>query len=450
MSISEVAQRGGAVVGEQVPVGEHERVGSVDVLRGVAVLGILMMNITAFGLPSAAYVNPMMEALEPHVGAFDGLTKGVWMGIHLLFDLKMMTIFSMLFGAGLVLQGERFGASGRRGFAGVYYRRLLWLFVIGMVHAYFIWYGDILVAYAICGLLLYPLRKLRAGWLIALGVVVTLAALPIWTGLGFALQFLKSAAAEAQAILEKGGALNAEQQGMLDGWRDAQADMNPTSEKLSQEIATMRGSWLESFGQNAKQSLFMQTFLFGLMTLWRGLGAMLLGMGLMKLGVFAAARSMRFYGVLATLGYGIGLPIVWYGGGQLIANSFDMVYIYKVGWHFNYVGSLLVALGHVGAVMLIVKAGALAWVRSRLAAVGRMPLTNYLSQSIICTFVFWGWGLGLYAKVPLAMMVLVVLGVWVLQLLWSPWWMARYRFGPAEWVWRSLTYWKRQPMARGA
>jgi uncharacterized protein len=448
--MSEVTQRGGAEVGEQVPVGEHERVGSVDVLRGVAVLGILMMNITAFGLPSAAYVNPMMEALEPHVGAFEGLTKGVWMGIHLLFDLKMMTIFSMLFGAGLVLQGERFEASGRGGFAGVYYRRLLWLFVIGMAHAYFIWYGDILVAYALCGLLLYPLRKLRAGWLISLGVVVTLAALPIWTGLGFALQFLKSSAAEAQAILDRGGTLNAEQQGMLDGWRDAQADMNPTSEMLSQEIAAMRGSWLESFRQNAKQSLFMQTFLFGLMTLWRGLGAMLIGMGLMKLGVFAAARSMRFYGVLAALGYGLGLPIVWYGGGQLIANRFDMVYIYKMGWHFNYVGSLLVALGHVAAVMLIVKVGAMTWVTSRLAAVGRMPLTNYLSQSILCTFVFWGWGLGLYAKVAPPMMVLVVLGVWVMQLVWSPWWMARYRFGPAEWAWRSLTYWKQQPMARGA
>lgn len=445
-----VSLRAEAGNGVSTPVQERDRVGSVDVLRGVAVLGILMMNITAFGLPSAAYVNPMMEALEPHVGEFSGLTRSVWMGIHLLFDLKMMSIFSMLFGAGLVLQGARFGAGGRPGFAGVYYRRLLWLFVIGMVHAYFIWYGDILVAYALCGLLLYPVRKLRAGWLIAIGVVVLLVALPIWTGLGFALEYLKKAAAEAQAMLDKGGTLNAEQRGMLDGWKNAQADMNPTAEKLAQEIVQMRGSWMDSFRHNAGQAVFMQTFLFVLMTLWRALGAMLIGMGLMKLGVFAAARSTRFYAMLAVLGYALGLPIVWYGGTQLIEHQFDMVYIYKIGWHFNYIGSLLVALGHVGAVMLIVSAGALKWATSRLAAVGRMPLTNYLSQSLICTLFFWGWGLGFFAKLTLPAMVLVVLGVWALQLLWSPVWMGRFQFGPAEWAWRTLTYWKRHPMERGA
>lgn len=432
-----------------LPVGEQDRNTAVDTLRGVAVLGILMMNITAFGLPSAAYMNPMTPALTPHVGEFAGLTKAVWIAIHLIFDLKMMAIFSMLFGAGLVLQSDRFVTNGRKGFAGIYYRRLLWLFLIGMVHAYLIWYGDILVAYALCGLLLYPLRKVRAGWLFAIGVVVMLIALPIWTGLGLSLQYLKSAAAEAQQVLDAGGTLTPDQQNMLDGWKGAQTGMNPTAEVINHEITQMRGSWLDSFGQNAKQAAFMQTLLFAMMTLWRALGAMLIGMGLMKLGVLAGTRTTKFYGILAAIGYGLGLPIVFYGGTELIAHKFDMVFIMKMGWHFNYIGSFLVALGHIGAVMLIVKSGALKWLTSRLAAVGRMPLTNYLTQSIICTFVFWGWGLGMYAKLPLPTMALIVLGVWALQIAWSPWWMAKFRFGPAEWLWRTLTYLKPQPMKRG-
>ena len=137
------------------PVAAAERFFAVDVLRGFALLGILAMNIVGFGWPEAAYGDPFRG------GGFEGLDRGVWFVNHMFFEAKMMTIFSMLFGAGLVLMDQRAEKRGAK-IRGVYYRRILWLLVIGLIHSYLIWWGDILVLYAECGLFLYFFRNLRA------------------------------------------------------------------------------------------------------------------------------------------------------------------------------------------------------------------------------------------------------------------------------------------------
>ncbi|MGE3108131.1 MAG: DUF418 domain-containing protein [Phycisphaerales bacterium] len=441
------------------PVSLGARVRGVDTLRGVALLGILVMNITAFAYPSIAYLNPDVPALREYAGEFSGANKAAWWIAHTFFDLKMMSIFSMLFGAGLVLMhtrsaGRHTAADAARSgaFARVYYRRIAWLFVIGMIHAYLIWWGDILVAYAICGLVLYPLRRVRARWLIILGAVVTLVAVLISAGFGAALNYLRDSAAESQRILDAGGSLSPDQQGMLDGYRQTMAGINPPAGEIQRVIAHMRGSIAQVLGQNAKEALMLQTIVFIMGTLWRALGMMLLGMGLMKLGVFAAACSTRFYIILTTAGYLVGLPLVHVGGERLAKSNFDFIDLYFVNGHFNYIGSVFVALGHVGAVMLACRVGVLASLRSRLAAVGQMALTNYLMQSVLCVLFFNGYGglgLGQFARLERAETYLVVAGVWTLELVWSPIWLARFRFGPAEWLWRSLTYWKLQPMRRG-
>jgi uncharacterized protein len=433
--------------GTLAPVVETQRVHAVDTLRGFALLGILMMNITAFAMPGIAYVNPMLPGLERYGGAFEGTNRATWLVVYLLFDLKMMTIFSMLFGAGLVLMAGRAGAG--RGFAGVFYRRLGWLFVIGMIHAYLIWYGDILVAYALCGLALYPLRNLKPAWLLALGGVLLLVGMAVSSGFGAMLVYLRHAAEQAQAALDAGTTISEDQKGMLDGWRQTQPNLAPPPEKIDEFARAIRGSWAQAMRVNAQESVFFQTVLFALMTLWRSLGCMLVGMGLMKLGVFAAARSGRFYAGLMLAGYGVGLPLAGVGVSRLLAHRFDMPTMDLIDGQFNYVGSLLVALGHVGLVMTLVRRGALGWLTARLAAVGRMALSNYLSHSLLCTFLFWGWGLGLFGKVDRLGQAGIVVGIWVLTLLWSPWWLARFRFGPAEWAWRSLTYGRRQPMRAG-
>jgi uncharacterized protein len=172
---------------------------------------------------------------------------------------------------------------------------------------------------------------------------------------------------------------------------------------------------------------------------------MLLGMGLMKLGVFSATCSWQFYQLLALFGYGVGLPLTVIGSLDIMWKNFDTIDA-PIGGLLFMLGTVPTALGHAAVVMMICKAGVLTWATPPLAAVGQMALTNYLLQSLICTTLFYGYGLGWFARVDRVGLWAVVIGVWALQLVISPLWLARFRYGPAEWLWRSLTYWKLQPM----
>jgi uncharacterized protein len=429
------------------PVTAGERVASVDVLRGVALLGILAMNIVFFSWPEDAYTNPTRG------GGDTGLNLFIWAFNHLVFDVKMMSIFSMLFGAGLVLMGERADARGKS-LVWIYYRRVLWLLVIGALHAYLLWSGDILVLYAQCGLLLYPFRHLRARTLVILGVLALSVVILLGAAVGAGVSFLEAAAARAQATKESG-----EEPKKFDAWIETiwttkiLPELRPSPEKLAErsekEIKAHRdGGYLRIVQHNAPQLLATHTIVFVIFLVWEISGRMLLGMGLMKLGVFSAARSRSFYGWMIALGYGLGLPLVAYDTCLLLIHNFEFPHSLRSMFLFNHIGSILVALGHVGVVMMICKSGALPWLTRRLAAVGRMALSNYLMHSLICTTLFYGYGFALYGKLDRTWLALIVLAIWTLQLLISPLWLARYRFGPAEWVWRSLTYWRLQPMRR--
>lgn len=424
------------------PVAEPERITAVDTLRGFALCGILVMNIIAFALPDAAYGNP------PVAGGFAGADFVAWLTSHLFFELKMMSIFSMLFGAGLVLMGERAEARGGTPLR-IYYRRVGWLLVIGLAHAYLIWYGDILFFYAVCGLLLYPFRRRSPKVLITVGLLVTMVAIPIGIAFSANITQVKQKAAEAEAALAAGQAqqeLPPDLRNALAAWKEMRPTFEPTPAEIAQDIKTYRGSYSEIFKHRAPVLFMFQTVFFVAFFLWRIAGLMLLGMGLMKLGVFSAKRSRRFYTFCVILGYGIGFPLIAYGARALIAHQFAADYVFGAGLIFNYVGSLLVALGHVGGVMLVYQARLLNWLTARLAALGRMALTNYLSHSLICTTLFYGYGFGLFGSINRAGLLGVVVAIWIFQLVVSPWWLRRFRFGPAEWVWRSLTYWRRQPM----
>ena len=175
---------------------------------------------------------------------------------------------------------------------------------------------------------------------------------------------------------------------------------------------------------------------------------MLVGMGLFKLGVFSAASSSKFYWSLLLGGVLIGIPLILVGYQRNVEAGFSADVTMFLNSQFNYVGSIFMALAWVGLVMLIIKAGAMKWLTGALSAVGQMALTNYLMQSILASLVFYGYGLGMYGALDRFGQQLVVVGIWTLQLIWSPIWLARFRYGPAEWLWRSLTYWRRQPMRR--
>lgn len=405
------------------PTSQTERFASIDTLRGVALLGIFLMNIPTFAFTGAAFFNPRVA------GGFEGADYATWLVSHLFFDMKMMAIFSMLFGAGIALMAERLTETGRRA-AGVHYRRMGWLLVIGMAHAYLIWFGDILVPYAIVGMIVYPLRRLPAKWLAVIACVLLPVAM-VLSGLQQAMFEMMRASDDPE---------------MIEAWRDVGNMFFPTEAYLEEERAKTLGGFFERAKGFAGDVAFMQIYVFGVFFVWRVAGLMLLGMALHKWGVFKAQCSSRFYAAMLLIGGVGGLGLVATGVVVNHRNGYDPVAFFGVvGW-FNYVGSIGVALAWVALVMLLCKAGALGLLRRALAAVGQMALTNYLMQSVIGAFIFYGWGLGYFGQLNRIDLVPIVLGVWALQLVVSPLWLSHFRFGPMEWLWRSMTYWRAAPL----
>lgn len=435
------------------PVDAPQRSRAVDVLRGVALLGIFTMNIVSFALPSGAYSNPMDPLGAEYAGPFEGMNRLAWWLAHLLAEQKFMALFSMLFGAGLVLQAERAERKGldvahkRRapGFATIYYRRLLWLFVIGMLHAFLLWSGDVLVAYAICGIFLYPVRHWRAPVLIVLAVLI-LAVAPL-----LQIAEVRAWERESSGWAESSFEDFPDSDEVVDSALipsqtfDGEAEWGERSPSPQEEVEAYRGSYTRVFLANARDAFGLQTYVFVGWTFWRSLGCMLLGMALARLGVLQGLRARSLYVVLVCVGYGVGLPLATWAGVWQIRADFGYVQASIADAALQYPGSLLTALGHLGLVMLLFRESH-NWLGRSLAAAGRLPLSNYLAQSLVGTLVFFSWGLGQFGHWTRAEVYWLVPIVWAAQLGWSSWWTARFRFGPVEWVWRSLTYWKRQPM----
>ena len=399
------------------PIRASERIQSLDVMRGVAVLGILVMNIQCFSMIMSAYINPTTY------GSLEGVNGWIWYLGHLFADMKFMTIFSMLFGAGVIVMTSRRESAGKAS-AGLHYRRMAWLLVFGLLHAYLLWYGDILYSYAMCGFVLYLFRKMPPWLLITLGLVSTSIAFGFGVFSGVA---------------------------MNNGWMPVEAvagDWNPPDDVIQAEVEAYRGSWLDQMGHRPTTAIFFQTFIFIIGIAWRAGGMMLIGMAMYKLGVFSAARSRRFYlGLVAVAGL-VGIPAVMYGVHRNELAEWSVKYSFFFGPQFNYWASILVALGWVGAVMLACKSDAIRPLTRPFAAVGQMALTNYLMQTVLCTFIFYGHGLGRFGMFERWQQLLVVVAIWTLQLVVSPIWLRRFRFGPAEWLWRSLSYMQLQPMLR--
>src|SRR5262245_47487160 len=423
------------------PVSSEERISSVDALRGVAVLGILLMNIQNFGLPFAAYMNPTAH------GGDSGLNLAYWFANQIFFEGKMRTIFSMLFGAGVVLMTVRAEERGGRiSVADIYYRRTLWLILFGALHAYFIWFGDILYGYGLIGLALFPLRKARPKFLLIAGVLLLLVT-PVKAFFemrpDIKLRDRGVAAARAEAA---GQQLTDEQKADKKNWEEKEKQLKPDPARIKEDIDRQRGGYWSVFVWRAGLVAEIESSITYRYLLYDIGGMMMIGMALMMMGVFSAKRSNRFYLGLVLLGYVLGASInalaAWYlRKGQYV--SLEAILAMRTVYD---IGRLTVALGHVGLLMLIIKGGWLRWLTSRLAAAGQMALTNYLITSVICTLFFNGYGLGMFGRLQRYQLLYVVFGVWLAILIWSPIWLRHFRFGPMEWVWRSLTRWEKQPM----
>jgi uncharacterized protein len=400
------------------PVTPRERIFTLDVLRGFGVLGILVMNVQFFAMIGAAYTIPTAY------GDLGGVNYAAWYLGALLADLKFMAIFSMLFGAGIVLTAERQQAAGRAPLP-FHLRRMGVLLLFGVLHAYLLFPGDILYTYALVGLAVYLFRRLGPGVLLLLGLVV----LGVGSGMKFSsYTSMSSWSPEERAELTR--------------------ELRPPPDKVAEEVAAYRSGWEGEFRLRCRAAWWVQTEEFFSFLAWRTGGLMLLGMALYKAGVLTGSRPRRTYRALAAVAVAVGLPVTAYGIHRNEASGWDPGYVLYAGSQYNYWASLLVALGWVGVVVLASRSARLGFLNGALAAVGRMALTNYLMQSLICTTIFHGHGLGMFGRVERVGQLGIVVGVWAVQLLLSPLWLRYFRFGPAEWLWRSLTYGKVQPMLR--
>lgn len=410
------------------PVPRLERVLALDVARGVAVLGILLMNIWAFGGPQAFFDYPLAIADRP------GDPVATWIVMHTLFEGTQRTLLSLLFGAGALMAMTRLEARGTPGLVrGTYYRRTGALIAFGLVNAYlFMWPADILFVYGLASLLLYPLRNLRSGVLLA----IALAALAVPTALRV-MEINHLRALEAATLVAGDG-----QQQAIDDWNKElkKARPDPADEAMASDIRAMQsGSFGEVFLRQAKVSLILQTIVAVKWWFLDALSMMIIGMLLYRSGTLTRLVPRVRFGVMIGAGFAVGLPLaVWQTSSVLAAEFHPLtVEISKLSYDLR---RLALALAYLGLVLWFCQAAGGQAIKRRLQAVGRMALTNYLAQSILCALIFYGFGLGLYGQLTGYQLYGVVLLIWVLEIAWSNWWLARFRIGPFEWLWRSITY----------
>ena len=394
--------------GETRPTPPSERLVSLDALRGFALLGILVVNSWVFAMPEATLANPTVY------GDFTGVNYWAWFVGHVFAQQKFITIFTLLFGAGIILflEGDKGGYSP----AMLYVRRMGLLVVFGLAHAYLLWYGDILVAYGLCAFAVVLLRPLPAWALTVTGIA--LVAVP--------------------SLVEGVAGLVVDPATIASSWQ-------PAPETLQREVAAYQGSWADQLEHRVPTAFQRQTTGLLSYTGLRVSGTMLLGMALYRWGVLTNGRSSRFYGWLVLGGASVGLATILTG----------VWYIEAANWapeaalfwrQFNYWGSFALAGAYVGGVMLYSRWRPKGPLTRALAAVGRTAFSNYILQTVLATAIFYGHGLGLFGQVSRVEILGVVVAIWLVQVAASLLWLRYFRYGPLEWLWRVLTYGKRYPL----
>lgn len=394
------------------PVGGAERIQVLDILRGVAILGILVTNIQHFSMVAGAVRIPTLH------GDLGGANLLVYAFSFNLALQKFLPLFSMLFGAGIVLAAQRRERAGGSA-VGFHYRRMGVLLLISLAHAYLIWYGDILFTYALAGSVAFLFWRRSPRMLFTAGIVF-LAGFPLMRLLLFTAP-----------------------------WIFPHIDLFPgmTMEQVvAADLEAFRGGWMENLQLRRGYALEDQTVGLMMHGFWKAAGLMLIGMGLFKTRVITGGAGRTLYWALVGLGLGVALPITMGVFWLSYSTGWQNFWVRELSNQVIHWVGIVQSLGYLGIVLLACGVGCTSWPGRALGAVGRMALSNYLLQSILCTFIFYGFGVGLYGSVERVGQVGIVVGVWALQLIVSPLWLRYFRFGPAEWVWRSLSYGKRQPM----
>ncbi len=392
-------------------------------------MGILASNIAAFGFPEFAYMTPaaMGWPSMPDLIA--------WVFTFIVIDGKMRGLFSFLFGASMLLVIDRATANDEDA-ATVHLRRMAWLFAFGIAHLYLLWWGDILAHYALVGAIAYMFVRLPVRWLVGVG----LACIAVQT---FELGTLSAFAFELHATAHAPGATTR----AIVNWQSL-ADQfgQPSPTVVARELAIGRSGWHDLVGWRWTHAVgpIMSLISTGPETL----GFMLFGMAGLRSGFLTGGWSRRRYTVIAVAGVGIG----WIGYATIatfdIAHAFDARYVALSWLALATPLRPLTIMGYAAAIILLARPGG--WLTTRICAAGRMAFSNYLGTTVFCTTLFYGYGFGLYGALSRAQLYLVVVPIWLLMLLWSKPWLDHFRYGPLEWLWRSLSRFALQPMRGSA
>ena len=406
-----------------------ERFVTLDTVRGIAVMGILVMNIAAFAMPFPAYANPAAY------GGDSGANLASWLFNFILFDGKMRGLFSILFGASTLLVIDRATAAGRGG-AASHYMRMLVLLGFGLVHFYFIWFGDILALYALCGMILYLFRNRRPRVLVAWAVMFLTVSLMFFSAISLA---ASSAGTDRLPPDARAGAIDAR--------KEVEKEVGASSPKIKSDIALYRGPYAELVEYRLTKETFYpfaSAFSFG----WETIGLMLIGMALYKTGFLTGGWAAARYRKWAIACFAIGVPPLLLLAWAQIDSGFDAATVFGAFIAFSMPFDVLLAIGWAALVIWWVKSGGATALKARVAATGRMAFTNYLATSVLMTAIFYGWGFGLFGRLDRIMLWLPVLSMWGLMLAWSKPFLDHFHYGPLEWLWRSLSRGRMQPMRK--
>ncbi len=403
-----------------------DRIATLDIIRGVAVMGIFSVNVVDFAMIEAAYFNPAAY------GGNRGENLLVWVANMLLVDGKMRALFSMLFGASTLLVIDRAERKGESGWT-VHWRRMAVLLGFGLLHWLAVWKGDILHLYAVAGLLLFGFRHTSVRRLIGWGVAFTLVSMTLMLAVAVTFHFQQVAAAAPDASAEA-----------IRTWRANASGFLPDAAAIARDRALHLGSWHDLTLHKLRQLAGLPGQLLFLLP--ETLGLMLFGMAAFRSGLFTGQWSRAAYIRLAIWTIPLGLA----GHAALVAadlaSGFSLPILF--GGFFGLMSPFrtVQALGYAALVILLARPGG--WLTERIAAAGRAAFTNYLGTSLIATAVFYGWGFDLYGSLSRAEAWLLVPAIWLFMLLWSRPWLDRFRYGPFEWMWRSLARGQVQPMRR--
>ncbi len=369
------------------------RVVAIDVLRGFALLGILLMNVQAFAMPVAAYFNPFAY------GRFEGLDRAAWFVTRLFFDVKFLSLFSLLFGASLVLAGE--GAHA--------IRRLRWLVVFGLLHGHLLFFGDVLFTYGVVGLLLLRARDWPVARQVVVGGALVASGSLLHAVLGVAFPHLPT-------------------------WAQTEIARTVSGEDVTRHLAVFRAGWFEQLPVRAFMSFENQVVGTLFESGWQAAGCMLLGMAAIRARFFEGGTRLHRWGPAAFV---LGLVVTGFGVAVGLSGSFTpRTWLFSQALHLA--GCLGVASGWLVGFVALARVPWASRLTTPVASLGRVAFSAYILQSLAGLFIFGGQGLGLYGTWGRAQLLVAPVAFWLLQVALAVAWTSRFRFGPLEALWRGL------------